>query len=128
QADTQPCSIDVAKPALQQAALRIRLVTEHPALPAIIEAVPGKSQPINPADSAKTQQRQRLVIEQSALTSERFLKPALDPLGGHLEGRVDADPAALGRPILDPGVRVELAHGEVVARRIEFAALIARHD
>ncbi|MNP03235.1 hypothetical protein D3C76_951150 [compost metagenome] len=44
-----------------------------------------------------------------------------------MEGRVDALPAAAGLPVFDPGVGVELVHQQIVARRIQFAALVAGH-
>src|SRR5690606_5924760 len=53
---------------------------------------------------------------------------ALDTLRGHGCGWIDAHPAAAFQPHFRPGVRIGLPHDEVAAERVEFAALIARHD
>ena len=56
---------------------------------------------------------------------EGGVESALDPVGRHGGGRVDARPALIVEPDLGPGMRVALAHDPVVAERIQFAALIA---
>jgi len=52
----------------------------------------------------------------------------LDPFGTDGAGRIDPHPAAPVQPHLRPGVGIGLAHDEVIAERVEVAALIAGHD
>ncbi|CRQ49083.1 hypothetical protein PAERUG_E15_London_28_01_14_03664 [Pseudomonas aeruginosa] len=119
--------IEPAEPALQEGALLLTLVGQDPALPAVVQAVPGQTHVVEPGQATVAQRRQRRVGEVLAVSGQGLLQPLFDPFGRHLVGRVDAQPALLRLPILDPGVGVELMHQQVVARRIQLAALVTGH-
>ncbi len=66
--------------------------------------------------------RQRFVRRQGAADT------LLDAVGRDCRSGIDAHPAAAGEPNFGPSMRIGLAHDEVIADLIEFAALVAGDD
>ena len=82
--------------------------------------------------TARARQNQALCCRMTLLERQRVGQQvedaALQAFGRHHRGGIDARPALAVQPHLGPGVRLRLAHEQVAADRIPFAAEITGDD
>ena len=116
--ELQPVGIVHAEPA-HELALALGVVAEHQQVPLVRERLPVVAQRAQPLHVGPHDQRQR------AGGRDRARQAFIQAPRHRQYRRIHANPSAVHKIDLGPGVRVGLAHGEAAVHRVQVAALVA---
>ena len=110
----------IEAPIAQQGHLFLPGVLQHPHVPAVVGGVCVGPQP---APDRRVEPLQGLW---QLLGIADGWAGAINAVGGHRRGRVDARPATLWRPVFGPCVGIAVAHDVQAVHRVDLGALEAR--